>query len=78
MPLDDIAEGLLHGFGRLLNHFFLEFVFEICVKIPGHAILRLFGVRDPDWDGWTVAITGIMFWAVVAYVLYFYARPYLL
>jgi hypothetical protein len=78
MPVDDIAEGLFHVLGRILHHFLLEILLEVCVKVPGHTVLRLIGIREPDWDGWGVMLAGIMFWVVVGYVVYFHAWPYLL
>jgi hypothetical protein len=79
VPIEDLAEGILRFVGRVIAQIFVDIVFEILIKGPGYFFMRLsvrFGAKEPDPDGFAVAIAGILFWAIVGLGAYFLYRAF--
>ena len=61
---------LFKGTIRLVWEFIGEIIFELLIKGPGYFLVKRISSSEPNPDGFAVLITGILFWALVGFLVY--------
>lgn len=69
--IEDVVEGVFRVLGRFFGRIFIEIIFELLIKGPGYVIVKIFTKKSPDPDGTWVAVSGIIFWVIVGFGIYF-------
>ena len=71
----DAFEGILKGFGVITRICLENGIWDISIKKPGKAILKIFWppfwLKKIEYNGLFLILTGLIFWLVVAYGFYY-------
>ncbi|MCW8875529.1 MAG: hypothetical protein OQJ89_03415 [Kangiellaceae bacterium] len=72
--IDDFVGGIAKLIGRVIYQIFIEIILEIIIKGPGYILYKLVKGQEPDPDGISVFILGMLFWVLMGYGVYLVIR----
>lgn len=71
MPVDEIASGIFKIIGKLIGQIFIELILELIIKGPGYLIIKSLSKNSESVPSeGLVAMVGILFWTVVALIVF--------